>query len=142
MHLIFYSSEGWQPWGLGTKPLIPEGMPVLIDADLLFEDAGLRRITVVINRWLRDLPSLGVPAVKSWEYYARVLRDWTIFLPERGCNAFADRQRLKSVLSAYAVHRASASGAWADGALAGPRAATARPEGAGAEQLSGCGART
>ncbi|WP_217576289.1 hypothetical protein [Streptomyces sp. GbtcB7] len=33
MHLIFYSSESWQSWGLGAKPLIPEGMPVLIDAD-------------------------------------------------------------------------------------------------------------
>ncbi|MCP3822662.1 site-specific integrase [Streptomyces sp. A3M-1-3] len=107
MHLIFYSSEGWQSWGLGAKPLIPEGMPVLIDADLLLEDAGRPRATVVINRWLRELPGLGVPARKSWEYYARVLRDWTRFLSEHGCNVFADRQQLKSVLGAYAVHRAS-----------------------------------
>ncbi|MGW4982305.1 hypothetical protein [Streptomyces mirabilis] len=35
-------------------------MPVLIDDDLLFEEGQRARATVVINRWLREPPSLGV----------------------------------------------------------------------------------
>ncbi|MGW1257158.1 site-specific integrase [Streptomyces sp. NPDC002513] len=107
MYLIFYSSKGWRTWGLGSKPVIPEGMPVLVDDDLLFEDAGGPRATVVINRWLRELPSAGCPAPKSWETYARVLRDWACFLSDHGCDVLAGRPQLKSVLSAYAAHRAS-----------------------------------
>lgn len=38
MLVHFFSSEGWQSWGLGSQPLIPERMPVLIDDDFLFAD--------------------------------------------------------------------------------------------------------
>ena len=36
--LIFFSSRGWQSWDLEYRPLIPEGMPVLVDDDLRLED--------------------------------------------------------------------------------------------------------
>ena len=32
--LTFFSSRGWQSWDLEYRPLIPEGMPVLVDDDL------------------------------------------------------------------------------------------------------------
>lgn len=80
MILSFFSSSGWETWGLGARPVIPEAMPVLIDDDLLFDDQAGLRVTVVVNRWLRELPSSGCPAPRSWPYYARVLRDWMVFL--------------------------------------------------------------
>ena len=52
-------------------------MPVLIDDDLLFEDGpAAPRAATVVNRWLRELPSSGAPAVSSWESYARILKAW------------------------------------------------------------------
>ena len=38
MLMTFFISAGWESWDLQDRPLIPEGMPVLIDDDLLFED--------------------------------------------------------------------------------------------------------
>jgi hypothetical protein len=50
-------------WDVGHRPLIPEGMPVLIDDDLRFEDGpGAPRPSVAVNRWLRELPSSGAPS--------------------------------------------------------------------------------
>ena len=43
MILTFFSSRGWESWGLERRPLVAERMPVLIDDDLLLEDEpGLR----------------------------------------------------------------------------------------------------
>ncbi len=62
-------------------PLVPEGMPVLVDDDLLFEDwPGCPRPAAVVNRWLRELPACGVPAPRSWAAYARAVKDWVEFL--------------------------------------------------------------
>lgn len=105
MILSFFSSSGWEMWGLGARPLIPDAMPVLIDDDLLFDDQAGPRVTVVVNRWLRELPSSGCPAPRSWAYYARVLRDWMVFLAGRGVAVFGSRERLKAALGAYAVSR-------------------------------------
>jgi hypothetical protein len=89
VHLIFYSSQGWEEWDVAHKPAIPERMPVLIDADLLFEDGpSLPRPTVAVNQWLRELPVSGCPAPRSWAYYARALRDWLVFLASRGISPF------------------------------------------------------
>ncbi|AVH20124.1 site-specific integrase [Nocardia puris] len=81
-------------------------MPVLVDDDLVFEDATGPRPAAVVNRWLRQLPSSGCRAPASRESYARVLRPWLEFLTERGVRMFDERRRLKEALSAYAVHRA------------------------------------
>ena len=60
-------------------------MPVLVDDDLLFEDGWeLPRPSVAVNQWLRELPSSGAPSPKSWEYYARVVREWMEFLAVHG----------------------------------------------------------
>jgi site-specific recombinase XerD len=48
----------------------------------------------------------GCAAPKSWEYYARILRDWIVFAGEHGLNVFDSRDRLKALLSTYAVDRA------------------------------------
>lgn len=34
MILNFFSSQGWEFWDIGRRPLIPERMPVLVDDDL------------------------------------------------------------------------------------------------------------
>ncbi len=81
-------------------------MPVLIDDDLLLEDAGGPRPAVVVNRLLRELPSSGCSSPSSWPTYARALRYWTEFIVELGIELFDGRTRLKEALSAYAVHRA------------------------------------
>jgi hypothetical protein len=50
VELVLFRSEGWESWGLAHRPVIPEGMPVLVDADLRFEDEARVRPTVVVNR--------------------------------------------------------------------------------------------
>ncbi|MEV5787621.1 hypothetical protein ACGFWD_44955 [Streptomyces sp. NPDC048448] len=62
MELTFYSSEGWESWGLSGKPTIPEGMAFLVDDDLLFEDGRGVRATAVV------LPEGTVPycPMKPW----------------------------------------------------------------------------
>jgi hypothetical protein len=81
-------------------------MPVLIDDDLVSEDAGGLRPAVVVNRWLRGLPSSGCPAPASWVSYARVLRSWMEFLAGFDIGLFDGRRELKDALGGYAVHRA------------------------------------
>lgn len=106
--LTFFSSQGWQSWDLEHRPLIPEGMPVLVDDDLRFEDGpAAPRPAAVVNRWLRELPASGAPAPSSWEYYARAVKEWAEFLSEHGVGLFESRERLKSGLSRYAEHRAA-----------------------------------
>ncbi|MEU4225542.1 hypothetical protein AB0F17_14705 [Nonomuraea sp. NPDC026600] len=56
MEQVLYSSHGWESWDVEHKPTLPEGMPILIDSDLRFEDgAAAPRPTIVLNRWLREL---------------------------------------------------------------------------------------
>ncbi|PRX96242.1 tyrosine-type recombinase/integrase [Allonocardiopsis opalescens] len=105
MYLIFFSSIGWQGWDVGREPLIRSGVPVLIEDDLRFEDDAGPRATVVVNRWLRELPVSGAPSPNTWQAYARALRDWLTFLGERGVAALDSRQRLRAVLSVYAEYR-------------------------------------
>ena len=104
----FFSSRGWQSWDLEHRPLIPEGMPVLVDDDLRFEDGPVApRPAVVVNRWLRELPVSGAPAPSSWANYARVVKEWAEFLAQHGVGLFDSRERLKAGLSRYAEHRAA-----------------------------------
>jgi len=106
--LTLFSSRGWQSWDLEHRPLIPEGMPVLVDDDLRFEDGpAALRPAAVVNRWLRELPASGAPAPSSWENYARAVKDWAEFLGVHGVGLFESRERLKSGLSRYAEHRAT-----------------------------------
>ncbi|WP_413810878.1 site-specific integrase [Streptomyces sp. OE57] len=108
MILNFFSSRGWQSWDVEHRPLIPEGMPVLIDDDLRFEDGpAAPRPAAVVNRWLRELPASGAPAPSSWENYARVVKGWMEFLAVHGVGLFDSRERLKAGLSRYAEHRAA-----------------------------------
>lgn len=108
MILNFFSSRGWESWDVEHRPLIPEGMPVLVDDDLRFEDGpAAPRPTAVVNRWLRELPASGAPAPSSWENYARALKEWIEFLAEHGVGLFDSRERLKAGLSRYAEHRAA-----------------------------------
>jgi integrase len=104
--MIFFASAGWETWDVTGRPAIPDRMPVLIDDDLLFEDAGVPRPVVAVNRWLRELPSSGAPATETWAVCARVLRDWMVFLGVHDIGVFDGRDRLKAALGAYAAHRA------------------------------------
>ena len=108
MILSFFSGRGWESWDVGHRPLIPEGMPVLVDDDLRFEDGpGTPRPSVAVNQWLRELPSSGAPARSSWVNYARILKEWMEFLDGHGVGLFDPRARLKAGLSRYAEHRAA-----------------------------------
>ena len=108
MILSFFSSQGWESWDVGHRPLVPERMPVLVDDDLLFEDGpAAPRPAAVVNRWLRELPASGCPAPGSWESYARVLKDWAEFLAGHGVGLFDSRGQLKFALGKYAEYRAA-----------------------------------
>src|SRR5260370_3598053 len=97
MLMTLFSSAGWETWDLGHRPVIPERMPVLIDDDLLFEDGpGAPRPVVAVNRWLRELPVSGAPAVSTWETYARVAKAWMEFLAGRGVRVVSVREGLRS----------------------------------------------
>lgn len=107
MLVHFFSSEGWQSWGLGGQPLIPERMPVLIDDDFLFEDEHGPRATRAVNSWLRTLPTSGAPSPNSWRAYALAARDWLTHLRRHGLGVFASRQELVAALGTYADRRLS-----------------------------------
>src|ERR1017187_10301010 len=79
MQLTFFSRTGWQDWDVAAEPALPDRMPQLVDDDLLFEDAGVPRPSVAVNRWLRELPVSGAAAPGTWAVYARALRDWMAF---------------------------------------------------------------
>jgi hypothetical protein len=106
MQLTFFTRTGWQDWDVAAEPALPDRMPQLADDDLLFEDAGVPRPGVAVNRWLRELPVSGAAAPGSWAKYARALRDWMAFLPPLGIGVFDTRVELKRALGAYAAHRA------------------------------------
>jgi site-specific recombinase XerD len=108
MFINFFSSRGWESWDIEHRPLIPERMPVLIDDDLRFEDGpGVPRSAGAMNRWLRELPSSGAPSPRSWEYYARAVKEWAEFLADHGIGLFDSRDQLKLALGKYAEHRAA-----------------------------------
>lgn len=106
--LNLFSSRGWESGDVEHRPLIPEGMPVLVDDDLCFEDGpAAPRPTAAVNRLLRELPASGAPAPSSWENYARAVKAWMEFLAEHGVGLFDSRGRLKAGLSRCAEHRAA-----------------------------------
>ena len=105
MILFSFSRQGWESWDVEACPVTREGMPVLVDDDLLFGDGGRARATVAVNRWLRELPVSGGPAASTWWNYARVLRAWMEFLAGCGTVLFDSRERLRAALGAYAEHR-------------------------------------
>ncbi|MBK3627463.1 site-specific integrase [Streptomyces sp. MBT49] len=105
MHLIFYSPNEWDTWGLGRRPLIPEGMPVLIDEDLVLEEAGKLRPAAVANSWFRELPISGAPAVRTWKAYAQAVRSWLEFLDDRGVDPFGERDEIRAALSSFSEYR-------------------------------------
>jgi integrase len=105
MILFSFSRQGWESWDVAACPVIREGMPVLVDDDLLFGDGGTARATVAVNRWLRELPVSGGPAPSTWWNYARVLRAWMEFVAGCGTVPFDSRERLRAALGAYAEYR-------------------------------------
>jgi hypothetical protein len=108
MQLTFFSAEGWETWDVDRAPVIPAGMPVLIDDDLIFEDGpGRPRPVLAVNRWLTELPVSGAPSPNSWAYYARVIKAWMEFVAGCGIDVFDSREALKAALGKYAGHRAA-----------------------------------
>ncbi|MEH0513421.1 site-specific integrase [Streptomyces sp. B21-079] len=107
MHLIFFSRDGWEGWGLPRVPLVREKMPILIDDDLLFEDAGVPRPTVAVNLWLQNLPLDGAPAAKTWKTYAQALKSWLEYLAQIDVHPFDDRDTLRAGLSSFSEYRFS-----------------------------------
>ncbi|MFH9944402.1 tyrosine-type recombinase/integrase [Streptomyces murinus] len=105
MHLIFYSPSEWDTWSLGRRPLIPEGMPVLVDEDLVLEEGGKLRPAAVANLWFRELPISGAPARRTWKTYAQGVRSWLEFLAERGVDPLSERDDLRAALSAFSEYR-------------------------------------
>ncbi len=107
MQLTFFCRAGWQDWDVAAEPAIPDRMPLLVDDDLIFGDAGVPRPSVAVNRWLRELPVSGAAAPGTWAVYARALRDWMAFGAVLGIAVFDTREELKRALGAYAAHRAN-----------------------------------
>lgn len=103
VEMVRFASDGWESWDVERRPAVPAGMPVLIDSDLCFEDGpGCQRASMIMNRWLRELPSSGATSPATWIRYGRILRDWARFLTEHGIDVLDTRERL----SGYAAYRA------------------------------------
>lgn len=84
---------------LPAKPAvgIPPGMPFVLDSD----GAPVGEL----NRWLRSLPTAGVPAPKSWTAYAGDLVAWLRFLRQRDLDLLADVASLQDAVAAYHADR-------------------------------------
>ncbi|MFJ5725787.1 hypothetical protein [Streptomyces sp. NPDC093149] len=86
MILSFFSSRGWEPWDVEHRPLIPEGMPVLVDdsapstASLRADNANLaernrrlqqhihlleERLSVLLGEQAHQRSGLGAPPVTA-----------------------------------------------------------------------------
>ena len=78
---------------------IPRDMPFLLD------DEGIP--IEVVNRWLRSLPTTGVPAPKSWLAYARDLAAWVRFLRGRSLGVLDEPAALVDAVAAYHANRRS-----------------------------------
>lgn len=76
---------------------IPPGMPFVLDSD--------GRPIGELNRWLRSLPTTGVPAPKSWTAYAGDLVAWLRFLRQRDLDLLADVASLQDAVAAYHADR-------------------------------------
>lgn len=106
MHLISFSSQGWDTWDIEWQPLIRSGTPVLVDDDLRFEDEpGMPRPATVVNQWLRELPLNGATAQRTWRNNAGALRAWLVFLQARGVDPLGDRHEQRAAPSMNAEHR-------------------------------------
>ena len=102
--LTFFSSQGWQSWDLEYRPLIPEGMPVLVDDDLRLEDgpAGGDGEPLAARA-----PGERGSGTKFVGELREGVKEWAEFLAGHGVGLFDSRERLKSGLSRYAEHRAA-----------------------------------
>lgn len=105
--LFLFSSRGSAGWDVSSGPSIREGMPVLIDDDLLLEDEYCPRPAAVINQWLRELPINGAHSPRTWQAYAFAVKSWAEFLTSHNVSVLASRQDLRDGLSLYAQHRLS-----------------------------------
>lgn len=76
---------------------IPSGMPFLLDDDGVPVE--------VANRWLRSLPTTGVPAAKSWVAYGEDLKAWAQFLRARSLQLIDDPGLLVEAVAAYHADR-------------------------------------
>jgi hypothetical protein len=85
--------------GLPSLPAvgIPAGMPFVLDHDAT--------PVAHLNRWLRSLPTTGVPAPRSWAAYANDLVAWRRFLHQRGMELIADVAGLRDAVAAYHADR-------------------------------------
>lgn len=82
----------------GDPPVgIPRGMPFLLDDD----GAPVEPV----NRWLRSLPTTGVPSPNSWSAYACDLLAWVRFLRARSLEVLADPAALVGAVAAYHADR-------------------------------------
>ncbi|PAZ16025.1 integrase [Streptomyces sp. SA15] len=107
MLLERFNAAGWEQWDVQRLPAIPDGMPILVDDDLLFADGVSRRPATVVNRWLRDLPNNKVASAGSWWAYGRAVKAWIEHLHVHGIELFDTRVRLKDALSTYAAFHES-----------------------------------
>lgn len=76
---------------------IPAGMPFVLDDD--------GAPVTILNRWLRFLPTTGVPAPKSWAAYASDLVAWRRFLHQRNLDVIGDIADLRDAIAAYHAER-------------------------------------
>ncbi|XAS69407.1 site-specific integrase [Micrococcaceae bacterium Sec5.7] len=107
MVLFYFSSLGWAGWDVSSSPSIREGMPVLIDDDLLLEDDHGPSDAALISQWLRELPINGAHGTRTWQAYAFAMKSWIEFLASHKVRVLASRKDLKDGLSLYAQHRLS-----------------------------------
>src|SRR5947209_8760377 len=66
-------------------------------------NAGQHRTPPIPFPLLCDRVSFRSSPAGTWAVYARVLRDWMVFLAEHGTGVFTDRGRLKAVWAAALI---------------------------------------
>lgn len=91
--------------GLGVQSRSFLRMVLVFGDDLRFEDEHGLRSSAVVDRWACELPTNGRPAASSWPSYVGAVSQWSEFGEERAVGPFDSRERLKALLSAYAVYR-------------------------------------
>ena len=107
MHKINFHLDDTTVSELGGDLRIIEGIPLIIDDDLRFQDAGMQRPTWVVNHWIISCSHGPQISLRTLNIYMSAAFAWLLFLQEKGFDPLGDRDSLQAALGLYAEFRLS-----------------------------------
>ncbi|WP_116765304.1 tyrosine-type recombinase/integrase [Arthrobacter sp. H-02-3] len=102
MHRIHFHLDGADAAHLQGDLRIPEGTPLIIDDDLLFQDSDKNRPSWIVNAWIINRSHEPRISTRTLNIYLGALLAWLVFLRRNGFELLGDRASLQAALGLYA----------------------------------------